>query len=78
MSESQDKETVFICYEWKESHRSHYHATGDWVVAGVVEEKQDAGLWAEPDGEEEHRKYTETMLNNVQAWYTSALDSDLY
>jgi len=69
------EKTVFICYEWRESHRNHYHATGDWVVAGVVEEKQDAELWAEPDGEEEHRKYVEIELNNVIAHYTSNLNS---
>jgi hypothetical protein len=64
-----EPETVFVCYEWEPTQRNHYHATGEWVVCGVVEEEQNAELWTENHNEDQ-RKYAEMTLNVVEAFYT--------
>jgi hypothetical protein len=74
-------DTVYICYEWRPPEATganHYHTVGDWVVAGIVEEQEDADLWMEPatpcDGSgEKDRRVTEVTLNVVEAFYTQKL-----
>lgn len=62
-------ETVYVCQEYRPPESSHYGATGDWVVAGVVTDEQDAELWMEGHNHSE-RQYFETTLNMVEARHT--------
>lgn len=71
-------DTVYLCYEWSPATKKHYHATGEWVVAGVVSKEEDADLWMEPatpcdNSGEKDRKVREVTLDVVEAVYTKKL-----